>query len=84
MAYEWIVHAGKVLLDEGREGGELSKVDKNALAGGKLFDGEPGLSQERWAFWKQRLETLASGDHVSDAVKAKAQKAVDEMKALEN
>lgn len=85
IAYEWIAHAGKVLADKSRDGGkeELSKVDKNALAAGKLFGGEPGLTWERWTFWRQRLEKLAGGDEVSDAGKAKAQKAVDEMKALE-
>jgi hypothetical protein len=82
VAHEWIVHAGKVLLEKSRSGGELSKVDQKALAAGKLFGGEPGLTVQRWNFWKQRLETLAKGDGGADA-KARAQTAVDTMKTLE-
>lgn len=82
VSHEWITHAGKVLLEKSRAGGELSEADKRALAAGKLFGGEPGLNTDRWTFWKQRLETLAKGNGDADA-KANAQKAVDTMKTLE-
>lgn len=82
-AYEWITHAGKVLLDKSRQGEQLSEADQRMLKAGKLFGGEPGLNVERWAFWRQRLETFASGTQVSDAVKDKARRAAEEMKALE-
>jgi Protein of unknown function (DUF3632) len=84
VAYEWVHHAGKVLFDKSREDGELSPMDKRALAAGSLFvDGEPGLNTDRWGFWKQKLEELASDGQASDAAKEKARSAVDEMKALE-
>ena len=76
-ASEWILHAGNVL--RAKEGmAELDDMEKRMLKGGSLFKGEPGLSDERWAFWKQRFQEL--GGQVEDQeLKQKIDKVVEKM-----
>lgn len=58
VAQQWIEHASAVLEKKSREVEELNEAEKRMLKPGKLFEGEPGFSEKRWAFWKQRLEEL--------------------------
>lgn len=74
---EWILHAGDVL--RAKKGmGELDPMEKRMLKGGSKFEGEPGLSDERWQFWRTRFAEL--GEQVEDeALKAKLEKVVKKM-----
>ena len=57
---------------------QLDDMEKRMLKGGSLFKGEPGLSDERWAFWKQRFQEL--GGQVEDQeLKQKIGKVVEKM-----
>lgn len=68
MACEWLTHAGKALREGGRKANasELDEQEANMLKAGDLFrGGKPGLSEERWQFWRERLVVL--GDEAGDA-----------------
>lgn len=60
VAVEWIVVCGRELFDA-----------KQSIAGdgwkpGRLWKGRPGLSKERWAFWKERLDVVAKDVRVRE------------------
>ena len=66
VAAVWFIHAGKELRSEIAEAHELSESEKRSLAPGKLFsEGQSGLSEERWNFWRNRVEELGAeaGEH---------------------
>jgi hypothetical protein len=70
-ASEWITQAGQVLYDETKNSIELDSQAKQALSPGSLIEGtKSGLNEERWSFWKQRLEEL-SADASAEAKKKK-------------
>ena len=46
------------------------------LKPGKLFEGESGLTDKRWQFWRQRIESLAKNVDNED-VKNKASEAAE-------
>lgn len=71
-----------MLYEKGRKPEDLDEAGKRALKPGKLFEGGSGLSEKRWKFWRERLETLGK-EAGSDELRGKAQKAVDMMKSLE-
>lgn len=50
----WVDGAGKELYNDGKPYGESSAIAK----GGDLWKGAPGFSKERWAFWKERLQSM--------------------------
>lgn len=82
VAHEWIVHAGKTLRTGAFESQQqLTDVEKRMLKGGPLFEGEPGLSEKRWAFWQQRVEDLAKQAE-SEEARAKANKTLETIKSL--
>lgn len=82
-ACEWITHAGKALHEQGRQVQQLDAMERRALKPGKLFEsGEPGLSDERWRFWRERMGVMGAGAG-SGGLKERAQKAVERMKELE-
>lgn len=61
----------------------VDEQEARSLRGGKLFEGkQPGLSQERWQFWRARLEQLGAEVESGD-LKQKVDKAVEVMKDLE-
>lgn len=83
MACEWITHAGEELHAHGRRARTLDSVEERVLAPGKLFaGGKPGLSDERWRFWRERLGALGAGAG-SGEMKVRVQRAVDKMNELE-
>ena len=82
-ACEWIEHAGEELYKQGHAGRRLEAMEERALKPGQLFSsGKPGLSDERWRFWRERIGVLA-GTAGSGQLKERAQAAVDKMKDLE-
>lgn len=58
VASEWIIQAGPKLLRETLLNEDISEAEKTALVGHELWTGMPGLSTERWGFWKRRLAEL--------------------------
>lgn len=60
VASEWIIQAGPNLLRETLLNEDISEEEKSAYCGGKLWTGLPGLSLERWRFWKHRLAEVKS------------------------
>lgn len=74
---EWILHAGNVLrAKKGMD--QLDEMEKRMLKGGSKFQGEPGLSDERWSFWRDRFRELG-GQVEDEALKAKIDKVVQKM-----
>lgn len=61
-AHEWIVHAGPTLYKVSQSPEKLDEAAQRSLRGGELTKAGPGLSIERWAFWKARLEELGRGE----------------------
>lgn len=55
VASEWIIQAGLKLLRETLLNDDLDEAEKRAYSGLELWTGLPGLSTERWGFWKRRL-----------------------------
>ncbi|KAG8157829.1 hypothetical protein KVR01_012491 [Diaporthe batatas] len=55
VASEWIIQAGPELLVETLLNEDISEAEKRAYCGHELWTGMPGLSTERWGFWKRRL-----------------------------
>lgn len=80
VAGQWLFHAGEVLF-EGRTKG-CSADDSRSLRVGCLFQGGSGLSQERWDFWKRRMEAIS--EDVSGDVRAVAVAARRRMQELED
>lgn len=77
-----MIKAGKVLYDEVRKNVELDEHDVRALAPGSLFEGgSPGFSQQRWTFWKKRLQELSA--EAGAKAKTRTQKALEVMESLE-
>lgn len=78
-AVEWFLYSGELLRTRRLARSEdLDGMEKRMFQGGKLFGGEAGLSDERWAFWTQRLRTLA--EEVGEAdIKAKIEQALKKM-----
>jgi hypothetical protein len=61
----------------------LDDADARSLKTGKLLpDVKPGLSDERWTFWRERLAELSKGAS-NDALKEKVERVVKLMKTLE-
>ncbi|POR35209.1 Putative oxidoreductase [Tolypocladium paradoxum] len=82
-ACEWITHAGKALHEQGGRVQQLDAMEQRALKPGKLFEnGKPGLSDERWRFWRERMGVMGAGAG-SGELKERAQRAVERMKELE-
>lgn len=81
---EWITHAGKYLYEKGRSAGTpLDDADARSLKTGKLLgDVKPGLSNERWVFWRERLTELGKSGS-NDALKDKVNRVVKLMTTLE-
>ncbi|KAK5995193.1 hypothetical protein PT974_03591 [Cladobotryum mycophilum] len=79
---EWLTHAGKVLHEEGKKVVQLDEHDLRALASGKLFKGKPGFSDERWNFWRQRLEELSAEAGHGEVV-TRTEKAIEVMNGIQ-
>lgn len=60
VASEWIIQAGPKLLRETLLNEDISEAEKRAYRGCGLWTGLPGLSTERWGFWKRRLAEVKS------------------------
>lgn len=81
-ASEWITQAGQVLYNETKNSIELDSQATQALSPGSLIEGtKSGFNEERWNFWKKRLEEL-SADASAEA-KKRAEKALEVIKSLE-
>jgi hypothetical protein len=79
---EWIIHAGKVLYDEGRKGTKLEEDAVRSLRPGSLLEGgDSGFNEARWKFWKKKLEELSVG--ASAEAKKRTEKALKVMNSLE-
>jgi hypothetical protein len=70
-AAQIIEHNGPILNQQVRRNRTLDEREAKMYRGGALFDGQPGLSAERWQFWISRFRGLA--DQTSaEAVKSGA------------
>ncbi|KAL7938502.1 hypothetical protein V8C35DRAFT_80149 [Trichoderma chlorosporum] len=79
---EWIVQAGKILYDETQKSVQLEEQATRSLRPGSLIEEiESGFNQERWGFWKKRLEELSA--KAGAEAKERAEKALEAMKGLE-
>ncbi|KAF4125575.1 Protein of unknown function (DUF3632) [Geosmithia morbida] len=83
VACEWLHHAGKALHDKGSgaSAANLDDATRRVLRPGSLFDGESGLNDKRWRFWRNRLAALA-GKATDVEVKTRAQSVVQLMDML--
>ncbi|KAL1855207.1 hypothetical protein Daus18300_011208 [Diaporthe australafricana] len=61
VASEWIIQAGPQLLRETMLNEDISEAENRAYSGLELWTGMPGLSTERWGFWKRRLAEVKLG-----------------------
>ncbi|KAL6806617.1 hypothetical protein GGI42DRAFT_352419 [Trichoderma sp. SZMC 28013] len=81
-ASEWFTQAGQVLYNETKNSVELDSQATRALSPGSLIEGtNSGFNEERWIFWKKRLEEL-SADASAEA-KKRVEKALEVIKVLE-
>ncbi|QYS95712.1 hypothetical protein H0G86_002988 [Trichoderma simmonsii] len=81
-ASEWITQAGQVLYKETKNSVELDSQATQALSPGSLIDGtKSGFNEERWSFWKQRLEELSANARAE--AKKRTEKALEVIKNLE-
>ncbi|KAL7931754.1 hypothetical protein V8C35DRAFT_309411 [Trichoderma chlorosporum] len=82
-ASEWIIRAGPVLCGECLRRTRLDEQSKQALAPGALFEGgDPGFTEDRWAFWVKRLDELKAAA-VDEDVKDKMETAWEMILSLE-
>ncbi|KAL1961897.1 hypothetical protein VTN77DRAFT_930 [Rasamsonia byssochlamydoides] len=75
-ASEWIIHSHEVLFKQCANGDFGSEGSQSTL-GGPLYNGNAGLSLDRWQFWKQRFRELS--EQVNGQVKQDAADAADNM-----
>ena len=81
-AAQWIEQSGNMLFHS-LSNTELTERDLNNMSNGLLYQGEGGLSKERWNFWKMKFRALAKLD-VSEDVKAIAIRAAEQMEEKED
>ncbi|KAN0070846.1 Protein of unknown function (DUF3632) domain containing protein [Elaphomyces granulatus] len=77
VASEWIIKSGMKLYSEA----PLHKDERWMNPTGPLYDGEAGISRERWQFWKLRFSEVK--DKVDKDVAEMAQNAVCAMEKVE-
>ncbi|KAH7040615.1 uncharacterized protein B0I36DRAFT_311095 [Microdochium trichocladiopsis] len=67
----WIEYAGPLLFEKilWSPNPTLGDDDKRLLRAGPLYKGGPGLSSDRWLFWKTRLDEVADKKEVTDEAK---------------
>ncbi|KAL6803835.1 hypothetical protein J3E68DRAFT_391653 [Trichoderma sp. SZMC 28012] len=81
-ASEWITQAGQVLYKETKNSVELDSQATQVLSPGSLIKGtKSGFNEERWSFWKQRLEELSASARAE--AKRRTEKALEVIKSLE-
>lgn len=76
----WVIHAGSRLWQNVIDPPKLDSAEQRSLRGGSRFNGEPGYSKERWAFWGKALEERAGAGGFDAKF---AQRAGSVMKGLE-
>jgi hypothetical protein len=59
-AAQYVEYEGHILLQQLSLGWKPLEKEAQMFRGGPLFDGEPGLTNERWIFWISRFEELAN------------------------
>lgn len=62
-ALQWLIHASKIIYRDGQSMG--AGWDLRSEKG----VGKAGFSQERWEFWKDRLEELQKSDAIGEEVR---------------
>lgn len=67
----WIEYAGSILFEKvlWNPSPTLGEEDERLLRAGPRYKGGPGLSSDRWLFWKNRLEEVAEKKEVTDDAK---------------
>jgi hypothetical protein len=76
-AMQWLLHANKIIFRHGKAMG--AKWGE----GSELWHGSQGFSNERWSFWKDRVEQMQSDDGLSDEIKELAMRAATAMRKAE-
>ncbi|CAF9939346.1 MAG: hypothetical protein HETSPECPRED_001559 [Heterodermia speciosa] len=86
-AAQYMIHAGELIFNECKNGTgqDLAKTSPLWATRGKLWTGPPGLSRERWNFWRGRFEEAAeSEENVAEETKKTAGTAVRAMAHAES
>lgn len=79
IAADWITHCGEKILLMSKKNEPLS-----GNAGGPLWEGQPGLSLERWNLWKERFSEVAQTASLNEENRSLAQdtrRIMDELEA---
>ncbi|KAI4124774.1 MAG: hypothetical protein LQ338_004633 [Usnochroma carphineum] len=85
-AAQYMIHAGELVFNECKKGTgqDLATTSPLWATRGKLWTGPPGLSRERWDFWKGRFEEAAeSEENIAEETKKTARTAVRAMAHVE-
>ncbi|CCM05962.1 uncharacterized protein FIBRA_08201 [Fibroporia radiculosa] len=86
VAAEWIFVAGSILYDFCHSPDKHEPITHDiarAACGGRNYHGPPGLSLERWQFWKERFAYIQIHEPVEEETKHLAREAVEAMKKIE-
>ncbi|KAI9887040.1 MAG: hypothetical protein M1823_001112 [Watsoniomyces obsoletus] len=75
VAADWISICGPALFG--------TNPDISGGEGGPMWEGPPGLSSERWQFWKQRLEELSEQEKVEEQTRQLARDTRQKMTEIE-
>lgn len=79
----WVFALGKKLYRKEEDLTPTSPNQGNPAKGGKLWEGKPGFSKERWALWKKRFGEISQMEEVSEETRKVAAKAFDAMNEAE-
>ncbi|KAK6065595.1 hypothetical protein SCUP234_12483 [Seiridium cupressi] len=69
-AAQYVEYEGHILRQRLSLGWKPREAEAQMFKGGALFDGEPGLSDERWKFWISRFRELADQTTTDEAKSA--------------
>lgn len=79
----WAIVLGKKLYEREEDLTPKDPNQGNPAKGGKLGNGGPVYSKERWAFWKKRFEEVTGQERIAGETKSVAEQAVKAMDAAE-
>lgn len=81
-AKQWLIVAGKQIYGNGSGGGGIERLGCILRNYRDLWEGQEGMSRERWEFRKRRLECI-QGQKVDEATKETVREAAAAMQAID-
>ena len=72
IVFDWLRFAGRNLVQSKATNGK----------GGSLWNGEPGYSEQRWQFWKKRLQDVSNDSNYDMIARESALKAYGMLEGL--